>query len=118
MALATAEMQWKAYVAKLQKSGNLASAIAVCDVSGSMNGQPMEVAIALSMLVSELAAEPYKGLLITFSEKPLLHQIKGNSLVERVKDIEDMEWGYNTNLQVSQRGLVSGAGSCKCQLAR
>jgi len=112
VALATAEMQWKAYVAKLQKSGNLASAIAVCDVSGSMRGQPMEVAIALSMLVSELAAEPYRGLLITFSEKPELHQIKGSSLAERVRDIKDMEWGMSTNLQaVFDRVLEVAVGA-------
>jgi hypothetical protein len=103
-------MQWKSYVAKLQKSGKLSSAIAVCDVSGSMNGEPMEVAIALSLLVSELAAEPYKGLLITFSEKPQLHEIKGSSLVEKVEDIKDMAWGMNTNLQVSRLGGVQVGG--------
>lgn len=37
------EAQWKAYVDKLRESGELSSAMAICDVSGSMRGQPMEV---------------------------------------------------------------------------
>lgn len=37
------EAQWKAYVEKLRESGELSSALAICDVSGSMEGQPMEV---------------------------------------------------------------------------
>lgn len=39
----TMELQWKSYVTNLKKSGTLSSALSVCDVSGSMSGQPMEV---------------------------------------------------------------------------
>lgn len=41
------EMQWAAYVQRLRGGGALSSAMAVCDVSGSMGGQPMEVSHAL-----------------------------------------------------------------------
>ena len=39
------ELQWKSYVENLKKSGILESALAIADVSGSMNGTPMEVSI-------------------------------------------------------------------------
>lgn len=39
----TMELQWAAYVQRLREGGALSSAMAVCDVSGSMMGQPMEV---------------------------------------------------------------------------
>lgn len=41
----TMELQWKSYVTNLKKSGTLSSALSVCDVSGSMAGQPMEVSL-------------------------------------------------------------------------
>ena len=42
----TMELQWKSYVMNLKASGTLSSALAVCDVSGSMTGQPMQVSQA------------------------------------------------------------------------
>ena len=44
----------------------------VCDVSGSMDGEPMEVAIALSLLLTEAAPQdcPWRGHIFTFDEKP------------------------------------------------
>ena len=37
------QLQWESYVRKLKESGTLSNALAVCDVSGSMSGLPMEV---------------------------------------------------------------------------
>lgn len=39
----TMELQWKSYVTNLKKSGTLSSALSVCDVSGSMSGEPIQV---------------------------------------------------------------------------
>jgi len=55
------EMQWKSYVDNLKKVGMLESALAVCDVSGSMSGDPMNVAIALSLLIADLSKPPFDG---------------------------------------------------------
>ena len=55
------EMQWKSYVDNLKKVGMLESALAVCDVSGSMTGDPMNVAIALSLLIAALSKPPFNG---------------------------------------------------------
>lgn len=94
-----AELQWKRMVEDLSVSGKLSNCIAVCDVSGSMSGEPMEVCIALGLLVSELCEEPWKGSVITFSQKPQIHKVNGKSLAERYRSVERMDWGMNTNFQ-------------------
>lgn len=81
-------------VEDVAKKGKLKS-----DVSGSMNGIPMNVAVALGLLVLELSEEPWKGKLITFSQNPQLHVIKGNDLKSKVEFIKNMDWGMNTDFQ-------------------
>lgn len=65
-----AELQWKRMVDDMRTKGSLTNCIAISDVSGSMEGTPMEVSVALGLLVSELAEEPWRGKLITFSRTP------------------------------------------------
>ncbi|GAB2219165.1 hypothetical protein Droror1_Dr00006796 [Drosera rotundifolia] len=88
------ELQRKRMVEDVAKKGKLKS-----DVSGSMNGIPMNVTVALGLLVSELSEEPWKGKLITFSQNPQLHVIKGNDLKSKVEFIKNMDWGMNTDFQ-------------------
>ncbi|KAK1401364.1 GPI inositol-deacylase PGAP1-like protein [Heracleum sosnowskyi] len=94
-----AELQWKRMVEDMKKKGKLTNCIAVCDVSGSMSGTPMEVSVALGLLVSELSEEPWKGQVITFSKEPQLHIIKGDTLQEKYNFVRFMKWGMNTNFQ-------------------
>lgn len=88
------EAQWKDIKTKVQASGAFDKSLCVVDVSGSMEGTPMEVAIALGLL--SLNANN-KNQVITFSAHPKLHTITDSSLYKQVKNIERMEWGYNTN---------------------
>src|ERR1044072_3645075 len=83
----------------LLKKGKMRNCIAVCDVSGSMEGTPMEVSVALGMLVSELSEEPWKGKVVTFSANPQLHLIKGDDLLSKAKFVRTMDWGGNTDFQ-------------------
>ncbi|KAL0426689.1 UNVERIFIED_CONTAM: hypothetical protein Slati_2843700 [Sesamum latifolium] len=94
-----AELQWKRMVDDMSRKGKLNNCLAVSDVSGSMSGIPMNVAIALGMLVSELCEEPWKGKIITFSSDPKLHAIEGDSLCEKSKFVRCMDWGMSTNFQ-------------------
>lgn len=70
-----AELQWKRMVDDTAKKGKLTNCMAICDVSGSMSGIPMEVSVALGLLISELSEEPWKGQLITYSANPQLHMV-------------------------------------------
>ena len=59
------ELQWKAYVDKLRESGTLSSTMSVCDVSGSMHGQPMEVRARLCGAVCQAGSIMHTYLLAT-----------------------------------------------------
>ncbi|RKP26082.1 hypothetical protein SYNPS1DRAFT_14704 [Syncephalis pseudoplumigaleata] len=93
------EAQWKSYVDNLAKEGTFESAMAVCDVSGSMEGTPMNAAIALSLLITELTRPPFNQLLISFSEQPRIHHVEGGTLLDRVQNVSGMHFGYSTNFQ-------------------
>ncbi|OWA50667.1 hypothetical protein BV898_15177 [Hypsibius exemplaris] len=94
----TIEGQWKDMMSKLAESGRFKHTQAVCDVSDSMAGTPMQVAIALGLVVAELTAPPFRNQIITFSAQPVLHTIKGRTLCDRVADLRTMPWGSNTDL--------------------
>ncbi|KAH7835188.1 hypothetical protein Vadar_023672 [Vaccinium darrowii] len=94
-----AELQWKRMVDDLSKKGKLKNCLAICDVSGSMMGTPMEVSVALGVLVSELSEEPWKGKLITFSKTPTLQMVLGDDLRSKTDFVRQMDWGMNTDFQ-------------------
>ncbi|KAM7462598.1 hypothetical protein LguiA_030719 [Lonicera macranthoides] len=94
-----AELQWARMVDDVAKLGKLNNCIAVCDVSASMSGTAIRVCVALGLLISELSEEPWKGNVITFSENPELHKVKGDSLLEKTSFVYGMEWGGNTDFQ-------------------
>ncbi|XP_072983588.1 uncharacterized protein [Typha latifolia] len=104
-----AELQWQRLIADVSGKCKLSNCIAVCDVSGSMTGTPMEVCVALGMLISELSEEPWKGRVITFSEKPEIHLIEGNSIAEKMSFVKTMHWGMNTNFQAVFDRILSVA---------
>ncbi|KAL6606973.1 hypothetical protein ACP70R_042626 [Stipagrostis hirtigluma subsp. patula] len=93
------ELQWRRMVEDLRKKGSLSNCIAVCDVSGSMSGTPMEVCVALGLLISELSEQPWAGRVITFSSRPEIHLIRGNTLQEKLSFVRRMDWCMNTNFQ-------------------
>ncbi|KAF8691274.1 hypothetical protein HU200_040399 [Digitaria exilis] len=94
-----AELQWRRMVDDMRALGKLTNCVAVCDVSGSMSGIPMDVCVALGLLVSEISDEPWRGRVITFSERPELHRITGETLADKISFIRYMDWGMNTNFQ-------------------
>ena len=96
-------------IAKLAETGNFKHVQAVCDVSGSMGGEPMEVAIALGLVVAALTEEPFKGKLITFHEQPSIHTISGTTLRDRVRDVQGMSWGGSTDLLAVFKLLLTEA---------
>ena len=79
--------------------GKEETGICVVDVSGSMTGLPMEVAISLGMYNADKCKGAYKNHFITFSDIPELVEITGKDIVEKVRNIEDANWDMNTNLE-------------------
>lgn len=92
------EAQWQDIKAKVAATGAFKNAISIVDVSGSMVGTPMQVAIALGLLS---CGEWNDHQVITFSEDPDLYSVKeSTTLHDQVKRLsERMPWGMNTNFE-------------------
>ena len=84
------------------------SFIPVCDVSGSMNGLPMEVSISLGIYLSERNKGTFKDGFITFSRRPQLQILKG-SLFDKVSQLSIAHWEMNTNLEAVFNLIVDSA---------
>ncbi|NDB61316.1 DUF2828 family protein [bacterium] len=85
--------QWRDNASQTEALGKM---IAMVDVSGSMRGDPMNVAIALGIRIAE------KSLLgnrvMTFSSKPTWVNLDGCAdFISKVEIVRDAEWGMNTN---------------------
>src|SRR5690606_11972890 len=75
------------------------NSIAVVDVSGSMSGRPMEVAISIGLYLAERNEGVFHNNFFTFSERPQLVTVKGTNIVEKVQNMRRADWGYSTNIE-------------------
>lgn len=107
----TLELQWQTMRGKIV--GSLKNSLSVVDVSGSMAGEPMNVAIALGILTSELNKGLFQDHVITFSQKPEWVELKG-SLCEKVKKMREAPWGMNTNLEAVFEMILRMAKAFGC----
>ncbi|KAL0580993.1 hypothetical protein V5O48_000987 [Marasmius crinis-equi] len=106
------EAQWKALIDKLRESGKLENAIAICDVSGSMGDahwsssstskqpEPILPALALSLVLAQLAKPPFDSGFITFSADPQYIKLDKNvGLFETLMNMVSTAWGMNTDFE-------------------
>jgi len=80
----------------------------VCDVSGSMSGQPMSVSVSLGIYLSERNKGIFKDAFVTFSNRPTMQYLKG-SLYDRMFQLERASWDMNTNLEAVFELLLNKA---------
>ncbi|KAF5827166.1 hypothetical protein DUNSADRAFT_1228, partial [Dunaliella salina] len=105
------EHQWTAMVKDNVDGEALKGVLVVSDVSGSMEGTPMEVSIALGILISSFASPPFTNNVITFSEKPTFHELPNARLWDKVQSLKGADWGGNTNLMATFELILSKLGS-------
>jgi hypothetical protein len=94
------ELQWQQIVENTSKLGNFEDSIVLSDVSGSMEGVPMEVSIALGILISSLTVEPFRNTVISFHTNPTVHIIPDSctTLQQKVESMKQVPWGGTTDL--------------------
>jgi len=94
------ESQWDGIIEKTKKLGSLEKTIALVDVSGSMEGEPMMISIALGIIIATLSNGIFNNRLITFEEDPKFHTIPttAKTLLDKINNLRSMSWGGNTNL--------------------
>ena len=73
--------------------------LAIVDVSGSMYGQPLEVAVSLGAYVAEKAHGPFANHFITFSARPALVEFSGVDIVDKFNRTKSADWQMNTDLK-------------------
>ena len=89
---------------------NLGKLVPLVDVSGSMDGTPMEVAIALGILVSEISDPAFKDHFITFETRPSWVSLKGiNSIYDKVQKTKNAPWGGSTDFNAALEMILKVA---------
>lgn len=79
------------------QTGALDKVIPMVDVSGSMEGDPMHVAIALGLRIAEKSVLGKR--VMTFAAKPTWVNLDGyETFVDQVALVKRADWGMNTNL--------------------
>jgi len=79
-------------------TGDLSKFFCLVDTSGSMNGTPMFVAIALGILVSTRGNGPFKNALMTFETNPHFVNLKTNSIREQAQEVHRFAWDGSTQI--------------------
>ena len=79
------------------------------DVSGSMMGQPLAVAISLGMYLSERTKGEFKDMFLTFSSNPELVKLQGDSVMERLRRITQADWGMSTDFTKAYQHILDVA---------
>lgn len=96
------EAQWKAIREKVVSEGGIKGTVVMSDFSGSMEGMPMNVSLALGILISEINDEAFKDHVLSFDTRPTWISFKGKiSLREKVEHAIKAPWGGSTDFQAA-----------------
>ena len=100
--------------AALPKRVDLGNLVALVDVSGSMTGTPMEVAIALGILVSELAAKDFRDRVLTFERQPSWVDLsKCADIAAKVAKVQSAGYGGSTDFAAACERILAAAEQAK-----
>jgi hypothetical protein len=97
--LAINQGQWDSIREETLKLGGLGKCVPMCDFSGSMNGLPKLISLALGILISEINHSAFKDHILTFDAEPKWHSFAGkNTLKDKLDSISgSLGQGLNTD---------------------
>ena len=90
-------------------NGREENGIAICDVSGSMYGQPLNAAVSMSAYIAERGKGPFKDHFITFSNNPALVRFEGVDTYDKFHRAADADWGGSTNVEAAMDLMLNVA---------
>ena len=105
------ELQWNALPNYVSGENNF---LVMADVSGSMWGRPIATSIGLAIYFAERNKGPFAGRYMTFSAIPEIANVKGITLYDKVRYVENHNIGYNTNLESAFMAILQTAVETKC----
>ncbi|MDE5892533.1 MAG: DUF2828 family protein [Acetatifactor sp.] len=97
----TLEAQWRALPNYVKEGSNV---LVMADTSGSMTcagGRPLASSVGLAIYFAERNTGAYHNMFMTFSEKPSIIELQGETLYQKVRNTMKAPWGMNTNLQAA-----------------
>ena len=101
------EAQWKALPNYVEGENNI---LVMADVSGSMNGRPMETSVGLATYFAQHATSDYHNLYMTFTDRPHFVSLDGcETLCSAVHKVASTEVGYSTNLSAAFKYILNHA---------
>lgn len=84
------------------------NALAVVDVSGSMAGLPLEVAVSLGLYFADKNTGKFKDTFLTFTSQPELLYLQGN-INQKITQMSTAKWQMSTNLHAAFEKILSVA---------
>jgi len=96
------------------QTGALENMIAMVDVSGSMNGDPLNAGIALGIRVAEKSKLGKR--VMTFSSYPKWVNLEGDDdFVSMVQTLRQADWGMNTNFDAALNMILDAIIQAKLE---
>ena len=77
------------------------NAVVMADTSGSMNGRPINTALGLAIYFAERNTGAYHNLWMTFSRYPQWQKLRGETLCQKLHNLNMGGWQMNTDLQAA-----------------
>lgn len=107
---------WQKYWDNLKDyyNGREERGIAVVDVSGSMEGTPMNAAISMGAYIAERGKGPFANHFITFSSYPELVKFDGIDIYDKFQRARKADWGGSTNIEATFNSLLRTAVENHC----
>lgn len=90
-------------------NGREENGIAICDVSGSMYGQPLNAAVSMSAYIAERGKGPFKDHFITFSSNPALVRFEGIDIYDKFMRARTADWDGSTNIEAAMDLILNTA---------
>ena len=100
--------------AGLPRHVDLGKLVPLVDVSGSMCGTPMEAAIALGILVSELSHPAFRHRALTFESRPNWVDLSGCAkIADKVRCLQRAPWGGSTDFEAACEMILQAAQAAR-----
>lgn len=92
------EAQWRQLPNFVVEGTN---ALVIADTSGSMMGRPMCTSVGLAIYFAERNTGAYHNMWMSFSSNPHIHILKGETLAQKIRNLDMKDWNNNTDLKAA-----------------
>ena len=80
-------------------NGREENGLAIVDVSGSMDGQPLNAAVSMCAYIAERGRGPFANHFVTFSNTPTLVKFEGVDIADKFRRAQRADWSMSTNIE-------------------